>query len=152
MVYMYTIMGSTLDEKDHLIIDVLREDASLSIAKIAAQTGLPSTTVHNRIKKLRENKIIKNYTIKLDKSRISGEIIAYILIKVYQANQREIVQRLMKRQDVEEASIVTGDTDIIMKLRVHSIGDLDKFIIDDLRNIPGIQASKTIISLETYEK
>ncbi len=145
-------MGSTLDEKDHLIIDVLREDASLSIAKIAAQTGLPSTTVHNRIKKLRENKIIKNYTIKLDKSRISGEIIAYILIKVYQANQREIVQRLMKRPDVEEASIVTGDTDIIMKLRVHSIGDLDKFIIDDLRNIPGIQASKTIISLETYEK
>ncbi|WP_371805910.1 Lrp/AsnC family transcriptional regulator [Candidatus Lokiarchaeum ossiferum] len=145
-------MNYKLDTKDIDIITVLQQDASLSIAKIAERTNLPSTTVHNRIKKLREHKIIKNYTVNLDKDQISGNIIAYILIKVFQANQRDIVHHLLKRPEVEEASIITGDTDIIVKFRVHSIHELDRFIIDDLRNIPGIQASKTMISLETYEK
>lgn len=145
-------MGHKLDSKDLDIIAILQQDASLSISKIAEKAGLPSTTVHNRIKKLRKKQIIKNYTVNLDKDQISGNIIAYILIKVFQANQRDIVHGLLKRPEVEEASIITGDTDIIVKFRVHSISELDRFIIDDLRNIPGIQASKTMISLETYEK
>lgn len=146
-----------MDEKDLQILDVLRADASLSVAKIAEKSGIPATTVHNRIKKLRNSGIIKNYTINIDRNKVYGDIVAFILIKAKQSdesktsNQREIVSGLITRREVEEASIITGETDIIIKIRVRSIEELNKFILDELRKIPGISGSKTLISLETYD-
>lgn len=141
-----------MDEKDQVIISTLKSDASLSVSKIATKTKLPSTTVYNRIKKMKESNIIRNYTINVDKDILYGKIVAFILIKVNQSDQRSIVKRLMERNEIEEAAIITGETDILVKIRVFSIDDLDQFIIDELRKIPGIQESRTLISLENYER
>ncbi|MHA1646949.1 MAG: Lrp/AsnC family transcriptional regulator, partial [Promethearchaeota archaeon] len=99
-----------MDKKDHRILDVLQEDASLSVAKIALKTGYPATTVHNRIKKLKSSGIIKNYTINIDKNRVLGSIIAFILIKASRMDQRKIVENLLKHPSVETAAIITGET------------------------------------------
>jgi len=141
-----------MDEKDLLIIDALKKDASLSVAKLAITTNLPSTTVYNRLKKLRDNGIIKNYTINIDKDRVFGNILGIILIKASNTDQRQIVQKLLEHPSVENAAIMTGNTDIVIRIRVKSIEDLNKFILDYLRKIRGIQDSTTMISLEYYEK
>ena len=141
-----------MDEKDLLILDALKKDASLSVAKLAITTNLPPTTVYNRLKKLRENGIIKNYTINIDKDRVFGNILGIILIKASYTDQRLIVQKLLEHPSVENAAIMTGNTDIVIRIRVKSIEDLNKFILDYLRKIKGIQDSTTMISLENYEK
>jgi Lrp/AsnC family transcriptional regulator for asnA, asnC and gidA len=141
-----------MDEKDLIIMDALKKDASLSVAKLAITTNLPSTTIYNRIKKLRDSGIIKNYTINIDKERVYGNIIGIILIKASNTDQRLIVQKLLEHPSVENAAIMTGNTDIVIRIRVKSIEDLNKFILDYLRKIRGIQDSTTMISLEYYEK
>lgn len=141
-----------MDEKDHIIINALKKDASLSVAKLAKNTNLPSTTVYNRIKKLRDNGIIKNYTINIDKDRVYGNIVGIILIKARNTDQRQIVQKLLEHPSVENAAILTGNTDIFIRIRVKSIDELNKFILDYLRKIKGIQDSTTMISLDYYEK
>ncbi|MCF2140390.1 MAG: Lrp/AsnC family transcriptional regulator [Candidatus Lokiarchaeota archaeon] len=145
-------MRSIIDEKDIKILNALKQDASLSVAKLSDKTGLPATTIHNRVKKLKENRILDHYTIAVDKDRLYGNIVAFILIKTFQANQRKIAKHLLNISEVEEAAIITGDQDLMIKFRCRSISDLDKFIIDELRKIPGIQSSHTMISLENYEK
>ncbi|MHA1768202.1 MAG: Lrp/AsnC family transcriptional regulator [Promethearchaeota archaeon] len=141
-----------MDQKDRLILNALRKDGSLSVAKLAKNTNLPSTTVHNRIKRLKESKIIKNYTINIDKDRVYGNIVGFILIKVKNRDQREIVKELLKHDAVENAAIITGNTDIFIRIRVKSIEDLDTFILDYLRKIEGIKDSTTMISMEYREK
>lgn len=141
-----------MDEKDTKIIEALKKDSSMSIASIAKDTNLPHTTVHNRIKKLKESGIVINYTINLDKARLYGNIISYVLIKVINVDQRSVVSELLKHDIVEEAAIITGENDIIAKIRVKSIDQLNSFILDYLRRYPGIQNSKTMISLEYHEK
>ena len=141
-----------MDEKDLIILDALKKDGSLSVAKLAINTNLPSTTVYNRVKKLRESKIIKNYTINIDKDRVYGNIIGIILIKATNTDQRTIIKKLLEHPSVENAAIMTGNTDIVIRIRVKSINDLNKFILDYLRKIKGIQDSTTMISLENYEK
>ncbi|QEE15221.1 Lrp/AsnC family transcriptional regulator [Promethearchaeum syntrophicum] len=141
-----------MDEKDLIIIDALKKDASLSVAKLSLNTNLPSTTIFNRIKKLKDNGIIKNYTINIDKDRVFGNIQGIILIKASNTDQRQIVQKLLEHPSVENAAIMTGNTDIVIRIRVKSIDDLNKFILDYLRKIKGIQDSTTMISLEYYEK
>jgi Lrp/AsnC family transcriptional regulator for asnA, asnC and gidA len=143
-----------MDAKDHLLLDALKEDASLSVVKLAAKTQLPATTVYNRIKKLKAHGIIKNYTINIDKNRVYGNIIGFILIKAKSddLDQRQIVRELMDQSVVENAAIITGEKDIFVRIRVKSIEELNSFILDKLRKIRGIQDSTTLISLEYFEK
>ena len=74
------------------------------------------------------------------------------MIKASYTDQRLIVQKLLEHPSVENAAIMTGNTDIVIRIRVKSIEDLNKFILDYLRKIKGIQDSTTMISLENYEK
>ena len=50
-----------LDEKDTQILNLLKDNAKLTSSQISKLTRIPITTIHNRIKKLEKEKIIKNY-------------------------------------------------------------------------------------------
>ena len=140
-----------LDEKDQIIINCLQQDAKMHIADISQKTGIPTTTVHNRIKKLEKDNIL-NFTISLNRKLLYGEIIAFILLQVADVDQKEVVKILMKHEEVEETAIVTGDQDIILRVRVPSIDGLNNFILNKLRKISGITNSTSMISLEFYDK
>ena len=56
-------MEVKVDEKDRKILEVLKEHADYATRQIAKKTGLPITTVHNRIQKLKKEKVIKRFTV-----------------------------------------------------------------------------------------
>ena len=142
----------SLDDKDRQILKVLSENSRLSYDKIAIKTGLSATTVFNRIKKMEKNKIIEKYTVKLDKSVLKGAIVAFILLQISNVDQKDVVKKIMEHDNIEEASIITGENDILLRIRIHSIDELNKFILEYLRRIPGITNSTTMIALDFIEK
>ncbi len=75
-------MESKIDEKDRKILDVLQEHADYATRQVAKKTGLPITTVHNRIKKLKKEKIIKRFTVDVDYHKIQEGFRAYVLVSV----------------------------------------------------------------------
>ncbi len=144
-----------VDNKDILILDTLKENAKASIAKVAKKTGLPPTTVHNRVKKLEKEKIIKKYTIEVDNKRIGKEIAAFVamtadysLLKRENKSQFQLAKEIGKLPDIEEISLVTGGTDIIAKIRVKDIEELNKYITKELRNIDGVEKTQTMVILK----
>ena len=152
-----------LDEKDRMIIEILLEDSTKSVSAISDlikdnfpefKEKISPTTVHNRIKKLKERNIIKKYTLEVDRDILYGDVLAFILMSVSgkEIPQREIVDKLMEFSEVEEVAIVTGEVDLLLRIRVRSIDGLNKFILDKLRNIEGIATSSTMISLEYRNK
>lgn len=144
-------MKYKLDELDWKILKELKKDSKLSMVKLAERIGEPSTTIYNRIKKMEEHQIIKQYTIRVDKEKLYGTIVAFIVLQVDNVDQKKIMQHLLQQKIVEEAAIITGSDDIIIRIRVETIDDLNKFILDYLRQIDGITKSKTMISLDYYE-
>jgi len=144
-----------VDNKDLLILDALKRNAKASIAQIAKETGLPGTTVHNRIKKLNKEKVIKGYTIKVDNKKIGKGILAYVsivlsydLLKKNGITEKELASKIAKLPFVEEANTVTGDADTILKVRFSNMDELNEFVTRKLRNFQGIQKTKTIVILE----
>ena len=110
--------------------------------------------MHNRIKKLQKEGIIKRYTVELDNKKIGKNIAAYIhitvdyrLLKEIKMSQHELAKKLKQHEFVEEAAMVTGGTDIIIKVRVTDIDELDNFVTKRLRNIDGIEKTQTMIVL-----
>jgi len=143
-----------MDDKDKKIIDVLKENSKLSTQQISKKISIPITTVHNRMKKLEEEGIIKKYTVVLDYKKIGKLISAFVLINVdykllkqIKKTQDELTKKLKLHSSVEEASRITGGTDLIIKIRVKDVDELDDFVTKYLRNIDGIDKTQTMVIL-----
>lgn len=145
-----------MDEKDRKIIDVLKKNSRLSTNEIWKKTGIPQTTVHNRMKKLKENGIIEHFTIKLDRRMVGKGLAAYILCTVSyrtskgeKLSQIDVAKKVKTLPEVEEVSIVTGEIDLIVKVGVKDVDALNDFVVVKLRDIEGIE--KTITSVVLSE-
>jgi len=143
-----------VDNKDLLILHALKENAKASVVQISKNTGLPATTIHNRIKKLEKNGIIKGYTIRIDHKKAGKEISAIVLIVVnYNAikskkmTQHDLAKEIAKMPNVEEASVVTGQADIILKARARNMDELNQIVTVDLRNTDGVENTVTMVIL-----
>ena len=145
-----------MDKKDRKIIDVLKKNSRLSTNEIWKKTGIPQTTVHNRMKKMKENGIIERFTIKLDRRMVGKGLAAYILCTVSyrtskgeKLSQIDVAKKVKTLPEVEEVSIVTGEIDLIVKVGVKDVDALNDFVVVKLRDIEGIE--KTITSVVLSE-
>ena len=144
-----------IDKKDILILNALNKNAKASVLAISKETGLPGTTVNNRIKKLEKSKVIKGYTIKVDNKKTGRKTAAYVLmtvdynlLKERKISQEDLAKQIMKETSVEEANMVTGNFDIIVKVRVEDIEELNNTVTEKLRNIDGVEKTQTMVILK----
>ncbi|MBN2478252.1 Lrp/AsnC family transcriptional regulator [Candidatus Micrarchaeota archaeon] len=151
-------MKEIIDEKDIEIIKILEKNAKTKIHTIAKKLGIPSSTVHHRIKKLEKNSIIKKWTIKKNYKNMGQKIKAYILVfvdvtalKKMRKTQKDIAGEMKKIYDVESVDIITGEADLIAVLRCRDIEDLEKTLLEKIQKIDGITKTKTIISVMEAE-
>ncbi|HLD12827.1 MAG TPA: Lrp/AsnC family transcriptional regulator [Candidatus Nanoarchaeia archaeon] len=124
-----------LDKKDFDIIAQLKEDSSQSTKDIAKNINLPITTIHNRINKLRNNGIIKRYTIELNYHKIGTSLAAYILLKLdfkklfkTFASQEQFTKEIRKNAHIRNISFTTGAYDAIAFARFKDMEDLNNFL------------------------
>lgn len=143
-----------LDEKDLEILKILEENADLTTRQISKKTNIPITTVHNRIKKMKNSGIIKKYTIVPDYKKLGKDITAFILVEIeYPENknnfsQEDVGREISKYEEVEEVSVVTGKKDIVVKVRMENVDKLNDFLTKTLREIKGVDRTETMVVLK----
>ncbi len=141
-------------DKDSRILALLKENSRMTTKEMSNELEMPQTTIHNRIKRLTQNGIIKRFTIEIDGKKIGTGLDAYILCTVsYRStrgekiNQIEVAQTIKELPEVEEVSIVTGDNDMIVKVAVKDVDSLNDFVIFSLRDIEGVERTVTSVVL-----
>ena len=147
-----------MDKKDEKIIRVLQENSRLSSQQISRKTLIPVTTVHHRIKKMEKEGIILKYTVKLDHKKIGKALAAYVLfvpdynyLRDKKIQQESLVANLRKHQWVEEAAMITGFKDCVLKVRVRDIDELNEFVVRYLQNAHGISQTETLVVLKEFD-
>lgn len=129
-------------------------------AKEIAQTiDSPVTTVFAKIKRMEELGIIKNYKAILDAEKLDRGATAFILASVSyrlkqgaQLSQRKIAREIAKFPEVQEAHIITGDRDLLIKVKEKDVNKIGKFVIDKLRMVEGIETTLTCMIFETQKE
>ena len=147
-------MKELIDKKDLKILEILTEDSSLSSHKISKKTLIPVTTVNNRIKKLKRDGVIKKYTVEIDRSRLGFNLSAYILINLSLTELKEenmkvddIIRIIRKNPLLESVEHVTGGIDIVLKMHVKSIEELNDYVVNTLSNYKGMEKTNTLFVL-----
>jgi len=148
-----------LNEKDSKILEQLKRNSKSTTQQISNATGIPVTTVHNRIRKMEGAGIIKGYGVSLDHKKLGYDILAFIMISVSyissdgkRISQEGLARSISEMPYVEEAHIVTGGVDIIAKVRVQNMDVLNDFVINQLRNLNGVENTETVIVLKSLER
>jgi len=152
-------MEPRLDEKDVKILDLLQRDCKMTAKTIAQKIDSPVTTVFAKIKRMEELDIIKAYKAILDSERLNKETTAFILASFsYRLegerllSQREIAKQVGKFPEVQEVHIITGDWDILIKVKEKDVGTIGEFVIDKLRTIKGIEKTLTCMVFDTEKE
>ncbi len=79
-------------------------------------------------------------------------ITAITLVRATRDGVSETAQRLAAMQYVSECYSVTGDWDIVCVLRLPQFEDLDAVVTKELRLIPGIERTQTMMAFKAYSK
>ena len=147
-----------LDEKDKTILDLLQQDASLSTYKITKKTGIPQTTVLNRMRKLKQENIIRKYTIDIDWKKLGMNNKALIFVKVdkniEQRNSKvgEIEEKISKYPLVLNVKRLMGKYDFMIELVCRDIDELNDFLIKKIRSLPQIADTETVMILGEWKR
>jgi DNA-binding Lrp family transcriptional regulator len=142
-------LSRPLDPIDRSILALLREDAKRTFADIGGQVGLSATAIKRRVDRLQDDGVIVGYGARID-PRAFGEGIE-ALIEVYCADRTapaDVGQSLVGLEQVISAFTVSGEADAVVRARVESIADLEKFV-ERLRRDPNVVRTKTLIVLST---
>lgn len=130
-----------VQEKDLNIINVLKDNSRLAIRDIARKTGLRPSTVHDRITKLKEENVIECFTVKLNNKEVGENFIVFMFL----TTSKDLEPSFFNNKHIKEVFGVTGEYDLILKLKFRDIEQFNKFIIG-LRKNKDIKKTQTMIA------
>jgi len=144
-----------IDNKDKIILAELKKNARKSTKKIASNVKIPRVTVHDRIQKMVDKGIIKSFTVTLDYKKIDLPTTVFISLSFtpnHDTLQRKLASRIAKMPGVYEVHIVTGEYDLLIKVRGKTIEEIGKLVLDKLRVLQGVWKTHTSACFETIKE
>jgi len=139
----------TIDSTDQRLLGLLRQDARLPVAALAAKLGVSRGTVNNRITKLEKAGVIVGYTVQLRPDARADEIRAWMGILVEGNQTREVIANLLGEPGVAALHDTNGRWDLLAELRAGTMAGLSQ-VLERIRLLKGIRGTETSIHLASY--
>jgi len=143
-----------LDEKDRAILKELEKDSRRSTKSIAKDLNIPRATVHERIRRMTERGIIKGFTVVPDFGKLGEPVTAFIFVSFLPNNnqsQRELADRISRLDGVHEVHLISGEHDILLKVRGESMERIGDLVIDKIRQMDGVGRTLTCTCFATVK-
>lgn len=132
-----------IDSKDEKIIEILKRDSRMPVREIARQTKIRPSTVHQRIQRLIGNKSIEKFTVKLNNKAVGENFIVFMLVKG--GTTEYINNNLLSDNRIKEAFGITGEYDLLIKMKFRNVDDFHEFILHFRKGNKEIQSTLTMV-------
>jgi len=138
-----------LDDRDRLLIEILRGDARRPIVALARDLNLSRSATQERLAKLRSSGTIKGYTI-VDGAGEGGRQSAYLSISFDPGFQcAQVVPKIKLIPGVTLIHSVTGPIDLIVRVEADSVGEIE-LCRSAVAEVPGVNAISTAVVLDKH--
>ncbi len=140
-----------VDETDKIILELLQEDAKITIREIAEKTEKSATAIRARIQRL-EKDLIKKYVALIDCRQLGYREMVMASLRVNATNPLELVKNEIERMEkIKYAYVVTGEYPLFIMAKCLNHQD-SMGLIETLRNLPGVEEVKTEIVLDRIKE
>ena len=141
-----------MDEKDKLILSLLQKDGRMTASEMAGKVDLSVPAVTERIRKLTEGSVLKEFRAVVDAKKVGYDVTAYILLDMSSSNSYgDMVQYAQDNDEVLECHSITGEGSHILKVRTHDTSSLES-LLRNIQSWPGVIRTHTMIVMSTFKE
>ena len=144
-----------LDEYDKKIVELLQEDSSISNIDLSKKIGLAPSSCLLRVKNLKEQKILKQFTVIVDEKRLGFEITCFAKVYITPLNRENcqaFIEEAKKIPEIVECYTITGDASFLLKIVAKSFEYYRDFVFDKLLNAPYVTNIDTSIVVSSEKE
>ena len=140
-----------LEEKDRRILQLLARDGRMSFTDLGKATGLSTSAVHQRVKRLEQRGLITGYGASVNHAEIGLPLTAFISIRPIDASAPDdSPERLEGIPEIESCWSVAGEESYILKVRVPTPAHLED-LLARIRAAANVSTRTTIVLSTPYE-
>jgi len=139
-----------LDDTDIKILEMLQENARMTVKQMSEKLNLSTTPIFERIKKLEKSGIIDHYTAVINHEKLGKKLNAFAHISFKDHSKQLIAafeEKILQYPEVQECHYVTGGADFIIKILVTDIEKYKEFVTEKLFDTPNIARIESFLSL-----
>ncbi len=140
-----------IDPIDIRILNELQNDSSHSNVELAKRVHLSPSPCLMRVKALKDKGVIRNYVALADPKILGLGLNVFISISLKEQSKEALgkfEERISEHDEVMECYLMTGDSDYLIRVAVADMGALEKFILEQLTPIPGIEKIRSSFALK----
>jgi len=150
-------MTTNLDSKDLQILRIIQENCRLTSREIADRIDSPVTTVFAKLKRFEKLGLVSGYHAVLNANNLDAGTTAFIFVSFAHKGDRALSHRKVAREiarfpEVQEAHIVSGEWDFLVKVKVKDVDAVGRFVVDELRFLKGVQKTQTCFVFDTQKE
>lgn len=141
-----------MEELDRQIVQLLVKDGRMSYTDLGKATGLSTSAVHQRVRRLEQRGVIRGYAAVVDPEAVGLSLTAFISVKPFDPSAPDdIAERLVEASPRSRpATASCGDENYILKVRVETPHDLEN-LLARVRSLAGVSTRTTVVLSTPYE-
>ena len=140
-----------MEETDLQILHLLARDGRMSFTDLGKATGLSTSAVHQRVRRLEQRGVIKGYAAVIDADQLGLPLTAFVSVTPLDpAAPDDVPERLSPLPEIEACHSVAGEENYILKIRVATPGELES-LLARIRAAANVSTRTTIVLSTPYE-
>ena len=141
-----------MDTHDSKILRLLSQNARMTGADIARKVNLSLPAVTERLRKLTRDGMIDKYTIRLNREKMSLNLMAFIHVWIDHTKNVNAKDQIITLSEVLECHHMAGDCDLLLKVLVKDTAALEELLVNKIKTIRSISRTSTTIILSSYKE
>lgn len=144
-----------LDRFDLAILNVLAEDARISITDLAQRISLSKSPTQARLRRLERSGVIIGYRALLDPIRLGLDHVAFVEVRLSDTREAALTafnDAIAKIPEIEQAHMIASHFDYLLKVRTRDMAQYRRFLGETISALPYVSNTSTYVAMQAVKE
>ena len=139
-----------IDQIDRRILEILQRSPGINATAVGEEIGLSQSACWRRIQRLRDEGVIREQPVKLDREKVGLNTMVFAHVKLTshgRSNLAAFAEAVSGYPEVLDCYVLLGNVDFLLRIVTEDIKSYEQFFFEKLSQLPGIQEINSSIAL-----
>src|ERR1700751_3348867 len=137
-----------LEATNRMIVEALRAGGRMAMRALADLIHISRASAYTRVARLEREGVITGYAALIDPVRAGYALSAYVYLDIAQRSWKSLRGQLLGMPEVDHIALVSGEHDILLRVRARDAVSLRDVVLTKLQDIPEVHATQTVLIFE----